>query len=178
MEDKKSYRISFDGSRGYLITAHKREHKCIMCGKLSKFGNVCSSVKKNCKKFICSDCLESFIYQYSKSAQTISLGRFIKDKVAWKLKEDKAPNVKCRLCGDIIKVTRWRSHLLLIHHTGKDVVFRDFFIKPDADINKAQRQWYNLSPLNPHNIPCGTKINGGPEAKIIFNAVFSNRKKF
>lgn len=178
MENEKSYRISLDGSKGYLITAHKKEHKCIMCEKKSKFGNIRSSKKRRFDHFICSDCLESFIYQYSKSAKTISLGRFIKDNIAWKLKENKAPNVKCRLCGDIIKITRWRRHLALIHHTGKDAIFRDFFIKPSADIDKAQKQWYNPDPSNPRSVPCGTKINGGPKPKVIFNAAFSNRKKF
>lgn len=36
---------------------------------------------------------------------------------------------------------------------------------------------YNSSSSILHNVSCGTKVNGGPEAKIIFNATFSNRKK-
>ena len=128
-EKSYKYKVGSDGSRGYLITAHKKEHKCIMCGAMSKLGNFRSFNKKN---FICSDCLESFIRQYFKSKKTISLSKFIKNKVAWKKKLNKASDIK----------------------------------------------WYNSGSSISQSIPCGTKINGGPKVKIIFNATFSNRKKF
>ena len=177
-DKEKSYRISFDDSKGYLIVTHKKEYKCIICGKMSKSGNARSFKKGRFDKFICSDCLESFIIQYSKSTKTISLNKFIKNKVAWKQKLDKFPETKCRLCGAIIKLPKWKSHLRRYHKVGDSPEFKQFFIKPDADIYAAQKIWYNSGSSILHNVSCGTKVNGGPEAKIIFNATFSNRKKF
>lgn len=174
-EKSYKYKVGSDGSRGYLITAHKKEHKCIMCGAMSKLGNFRSFNKKN---FICSDCLESFIRQYFKSKKTISLGKFIKNKVAWKKKLNKASDIKCRLCGIVIKLPKWRGHLKYYHKVGESPKFKDFFIKPNDNSFAAQKKWYNSGSSISQSVPCGTKINGGPKAKIIFNATFSNRKKF
>lgn len=179
MDKEKNYRISFDGSKGYLIVSYKKGHTCIMCEKSSKLGNLRSSKKSKFDNFICSGCLESFIRQYSKSTtKAVSLNRFIKDKVAWKKKLDKASDIKCRLCGAIIKLPQWREHLKCCHKVGESPKFQDFFIKPNNNIYAAQKKWYNPSPSILSNTSCGTKVNGGPKAKIIFNSVFSNRKKF
>lgn len=87
-------------------------------------------------------------------------------------------NVKCRLCGSIVKSSEWKYHLICSHNVGESPKFHQFFISVVLDINTAQEKWYNPDSSTLHNVPCGTKINGGPEAKIIFNATFSNRKKF
>lgn len=176
MDKKGSYRISFDDSKGYLVVAYKKEHKCIICENLSRSGNSCSPVKDN--NFICADCIESFAYQYSKSAKAISFSKFIKNKIAWKQKLDKAPDIKCRLCGAIIKLPKWKGHLKYCHKVDESPEFKEFFVKHNIDASTLQKKWYNPGFSNLHSVPCGTKINGGPEAKVIFNATFSNRKKF
>lgn len=87
-------------------------------------------------------------------------------------------HVKCRLCGVIIKPSEWKQHLICSHNVGESPKFNHFFISADADVHAAQRKWYNsCSPIS-HNVTCGTKINGGPKVKVIFNSVFSSRKKF
>lgn len=173
MESDKCHKI-VEGSKSYSLTAYKKCQECVICKKTSNVGNKFSIDKKQSLQFICSDCLKSFIQQYPGKG---SLKRFIKDKIVKKKREEKAPNIKCRLCGEVIKITKWRSHLSSVHNVGKDITFRDFFISPETDVNKAQRQWFNPTSYSP-NPPCGTKINGGPDAKVIFNAIFSNRKKF
>lgn len=178
MDKEKSHIINFDNSKGYLVVAYKKEHECIICGKMSKFGNSHSSKKGVFNNFICHNCLEAFIRQYFKSTKTVSLSRFIKDKIAWRQKLDKAPDTKCRLCGAVIKLPQWRRHLKYCHKVGESSEFKHFFIKPNANIHTIQKKWYNSGPSIPHSVPCGTKINGGPEAKVIFNSVFSNKKKF
>lgn len=171
-------RISFDDSKGYLIVAYKKEHKCIICDKMSGFGNARTYKKNKFDNFICADCIKSFALQYSKSQKTISFNKFIKNKVAWKQKLDKSPNIKCRLCGAIIKLPTWRWHLKHCHKVGESPEFKQFFIKPNADINTVQKKWYNTGSSNSNSVICGTKINGEPKVKVIFNPVFSNRKKF
>lgn len=178
MDKENSYRISLDDSKEYLIISYKKEHKCIVCDKLSKFGNSRSSQKDKFNNFICSDCLESFIRQYSKSTKEVSLNKFIQDKVAWKQKLDKAPDVRCRLCDAVIKLPKWKKHLKYCHKVGESPDFKSFFINPNIDTHAAQRKWYNSGSSISNSATCGTKINGGPEAKVIFNATFSNRRKF
>lgn len=85
---------------------------------------------------------------------------------------------KCRLCGAIIKPSEWKYHLTCSHNVGESLQFHQFFISVDTDIYAAQKKWYNSDSSILHNVSCGTKINGGPEAKIIFNATFSKKKKF
>lgn len=85
---------------------------------------------------------------------------------------------KCRLCGAIIKPSEWKYHLICSHNVGESPKFHQFFIGIDSDIHAAQKKWYNPGSPILHNIPCGTKINGGPEARIVYNAIFSNKKKF
>lgn len=175
MDKEKSYKIGFDGFKSYQITAYKRWQECVMCGKASKTGNRCSAGKS--LMFVCSDCLVDFIRQYSAS-QTGSLKRFIKNKIVQKQKLDNAPNIKCRLCGKVIKITQWRNHLTSIHHFGKDVIFRDFFIRENTDLDKARKQWYNPNK-KPDDIYCGAVLNGPPQIKkVIYNATFSNKRKF
>lgn len=168
---------SKEGSKSYQITTYKKQKKCVMCSKPSKTGNLCSIGKKQPLEFVCSDCLESIIHQYNTSKNK-SLKQFIKEKITRKLRDNKAPNTKCRLCGEIIKITQWRSHLTFAHHSDKDVEFRDFFVRPNIDVKKANNQWYNPDSSNSSIALCGTKVNGGPEARVIFNATFSNRRKF
>lgn len=174
---ERGYRISFDGSKGYSIVIYKKEHKCITCGNLSKSGNSRSHEKGNFNNFICSNCLKLFIHQYSNFAKMMSFNMFLKKKISWKQKLDKAPNIKCRLCGKIIQVTYWRNHLTSVHQI-KDVRLRDFFIGENADLNKARENWYNPNIKIPNGkLYCGSKFNGTPEAKIIYNAVDTNRRK-
>lgn len=82
------------------------------------------------------------------------------------------------MCGAIIKPSEWKYHLICSHNVGESPQFHQFFIGVDTDIHAAQKKWYNLGSSNLHSVPCGTKINGGPEAKVIFNATFSKMKKF
>lgn len=178
MDKEKGYKIGFESSKSYQITAYKKQQECVICGKMSKVGNRCSTGRKQHLKFVCSDCLASFLHQYS-GVKAGSLKQFIANKIVKKQKADKAPNVKCRLCGKIIKITQWRNHLTSIHHTNKDVTFRDFFIRENADICKAQKQWYNDSNKKTGKFYCGAIVNGSPKVKkIIYNATFSSRRKF
>lgn len=93
-----------------------------------------------------------------------------------------APHVKCRLCGQIIKITKWRKHLERFHDISGNPKVKDFFISVHSDLKKAQKEWYNPNlPILSKQIDkyvCGTKINGGPKVKIIYNNIFSNRRKF
>lgn len=41
--------------------------------------------------------------------------------------QKKAPFFKCKLCGELIKVTRWRKHLVINHHIGKLIKYQDYF---------------------------------------------------
>lgn len=90
----------------------------------------------------------------------------------------KKSEVKCRLCGEIIRSSEWRFHLRFLHNISKSPRFHDFFIGKDMDTYTAQKRWYNSDSISARTIPCGTKINGGPKAKVIFNPVFSNKRKF
>lgn len=85
---------------------------------------------------------------------------------------------KCRLCGTIIKSSEWKYHLICLHNVGESPKFHQFFIDVDANIHAAQKKWYNPDSSISHSVSCGTKINGGPKVKVIFNSVFSSRKKF
>lgn len=38
----------------------------------------------------------------------------------------KAPSFKCRLCGEMIKVTVWRKHLAYFHNLGELPKFQDY----------------------------------------------------
>ena len=58
-------------------------------------------------------------------------------------KRDKPSEIKCRLCGKIVSVTRWRKHLIKCHNVGDNPRRRDFFIGCKQDLEKAQREWYN-----------------------------------
>lgn len=82
------------------------------------------------------------------------------------------------MCGAIINPSEWKYHLTCSHNVGESPQFHHFFISVNTDIEAVQKKWYNSGSSIPHNVSCGTKVNGGPEAKIIFNATFSNRKKF
>ena len=94
--------------------------------------------------------------------------------------QKKAPNVKCRLCGEIMKITKWRKHLEYFHNVGLSPRMKDFFIGCNTDLETAQKQWYNPDKREkaPIDYPCGTIVNGPPKVKIIYNPIFSNRKKF
>ncbi|WP_455623169.1 hypothetical protein [Parabacteroides sp.] len=132
--------------------------KCLLCGEVLKL----TKWKKHIARFHDIIC-ESGFHNYFCVLDT---GIKIKDKC------------KCRLCGAIIKPSEWKYHLICSHNVGESPQFHQFFISVDLDINAAQEKWYNPDSSTLHSVPCGTKINGGPEAKVIFNATFSNRKKF
>jgi len=93
------------------------------------------------------------------------------------------PCTKCRLCGAIIKITKWKKHLAVFHKVGNDPRFRDFFIHPNADLQKARKQWYDPDRKTKEStisgFKCGDKPNKYlPKVKIIYNAVCSNRRKY
>ena len=101
-----------------------------------------------------------------------------------KIPQKKAIRIKCRLCGEIIKSTKWRRHLIDCHKVGDNPRRRDFFIGINVDISKAQREWYNpdrqpkSESKKQSDCPCGTVIAGPPRVRIIYNPIFSNKKKF
>ncbi len=132
--------------------------KCRLCGEILKL----TKWKKHLARFhdiICKSGFRNYFY-------VLDTGIKIKSKC------------KCRLCGAIIKPSEWKYHLTCSHNVGESPQFHQFFISVDTDIHAAQKKWYSSGSSISYNVPCGTKINGGPKAKVIFNSVFSNRKKF
>lgn len=97
-----------------------------------------------------------------------------------KARQKKIPDIKCRLCGETIQLTKWRKHLEYCHNVGDNPRMRDFYIGSKSDLDKAQREWYNPKKKSKiqSDCPCGTVIGGPPKVKIIYNSIFSNRKKF
>lgn len=132
--------------------------KCQLCGEVLKL----TKWKKHLARFHDIIC-ESGFHNYFCVLDT---GIKIKGKC------------KCRLCGAIINPSEWKYHLTCSHNVGESPQFHQFFISVDTDIETVQKKWYNSGSSILHNVSCGTKVNGGPEAKIIFNATFSNRKNF
>ena len=148
-------------SKKIKVTIHSKTApliKCRLCGEVLKL----TKWEKHLARFhdiVCESCFRNYFCVLDTSTK-------IKGKC------------KCRLCGNIIKSSEWIYHLTCSHNVGESPQFHQFFISIDTDIYAAQKKWYNSDSSISHNIPCGTKINGGPEAKVIFNSVFSNRKKF
>lgn len=90
-------------------------------------------------------------------------------------------DVKCRLCGAVIKGSDWKWHLAKSHKVEEFPKYKDYFVKSHCDIEKAQNKWYNPNkPLYEETTgwQCGTIVNGPPKITIIYNAAFSQRKKF
>lgn len=88
------------------------------------------------------------------------------------------PKTKCRICGEIIKITKWRKHLALVHDIVANPCFKDYFVKPNALPWKIDKRWHDQNrPAEDSNKPhCGAKI--GMESKwtkIIYNPVFTKR---
>lgn len=104
----------------------------------------------------------------------------MKSKKFKKSKQPQIPDVKCRLCGEIIKVTKWRKHLEWCHKVGEKPKLRDFYVGCNVDLEKAQREWFNPNKVQhePTGLRCGTVVDGPPKIKIIYNSTFSSRKKF
>lgn len=132
--------------------------KCRLCGEALKL----TKWKKHLARFHGIICESGFRNHFC----VLDTGIKIKSKC------------KCRLCGAIIRPSEWKYHLICSHNVGESPRFHQFFIGVDTDIHAAQKKWYNPGSSISQSVPCGTKINGGPKAKIIFNATFSNRKKF
>lgn len=64
-------------------------------------------------------------------------------KASKSFKRNKPSEIKCRLCGVIVSVTKWRKHLMKCHNVGDNPRRRDYFIGCKQDLEKAQREWYN-----------------------------------
>lgn len=133
-----------------------------------------------------------------------------------------APIVKCLLCGEGVKITKWRKHLGLHHGIAEPTAFkdyfvsyargrgkvkcrfcggivryadclyhlrqhhdiiteyvkiRDYFVSNYVDVERVNRQWYNPGASCDGPV-CGSVVNGPPKVRIIYNSIFSNRKKF
>lgn len=84
--------------------------------------------------------------------------------------------VKCRLCDQIISLTDWEYHLRVRHGLKNELRFKDFYIDKNSSTQIANKSWYN--PQANEDLPCGTVVNGPPPIKIIYNSIFSSRKKF
>ncbi len=66
----------------------------------------------------------------------------------YKHPQKKAPFFKCKLCGKLIKVTRWRKHLALDHHIGKIIKYQDYF----TDDVKKKCKCNICSKIYPKNV--------------------------
>lgn len=132
--------------------------KCQLCGEVLKL----TKWKKHLARFHDIICESGFRNYFC----VLDTGIKIKGKC------------KCRLCGTIIQPSEWKYHLICSHNVGESPLFHQFFIGVDTDVHAAQKKRYNSSSSISCRVLCGTKINGGPDAKVIFNAIFSNRKKF
>lgn len=85
--------------------------------------------------------------------------------------------VKCRFCGSIVASVDCYYHLRKNHDITKYVNINDYFVSDSVDIERVNRQWYNPG-ASCEELVCGTVVNGPPKVKIIYNSLFSNRKKF
>ncbi len=92
------------------------------------------------------------------------------------LKSTSHSKIKCRLCNQIISLMNWEYHLRVKHGFRNEVRLKDFYISTTASAEIANRNWYN--PQTEKDLPCGTIVTGPPPIKIIYNPIFSSRKKF
>lgn len=92
------------------------------------------------------------------------------------LKHLSRSKIKCRLCDQVITLTDWEYHLRVKHGLKNDLRLKEFYIGQDSSTQIANKSWYN--PQSNENLPCGTIVNGPPPIKIIYNSIFSSRKKF
>lgn len=92
------------------------------------------------------------------------------------LKHLSRSKIKCRLCDQVITLTDWEYHLRVKHGLKNDLRLKDFYIGQDSSTQIANKLWYN--PQSNEDLPCGTIVNGPPPIKIIYNSIFSSRKKF
>lgn len=92
------------------------------------------------------------------------------------LKSLSRSKIKCRLCGQVISLTNWEYHLRARHGLKNELRIKDFYINITSSILVANKSWYN--PQVKEDLPCGTIVNGPPKVRIIYNSIFSNRKKF
>lgn len=88
----------------------------------------------------------------------------VKDKKGKHVANSKpAPLFKCRLCGDVIKVTKWRKHLAIKHNMQDLPKYHDYFFNESNQQSKckicsmviAKKEWSDHLLTN-HNI--GKKV--------------------
>lgn len=84
--------------------------------------------------------------------------------------------IKCRLCGKIISKKDWEYHLRKEHHLKNELKVQDFYVGIETSLEAANKKWYD--PQEKKAPTCGTVISGPPKAKIIYNPILSNRRKF